>query len=246
MVTLSNLTKQSYVTVSPMVSAPLQPLKGKFGPVNEYSLLRNANRSSEGNSSPIINQSNFSSSRNNTEKGEPRPIKKPAPNSYILYEDDQDPLVQFALDYIAGVHPNIINYKISKEIYYQLVAGMNIKIHYVGYDKYSEITAVVYFDLKLIPMLVSFQVDCITSLNSTCKPLQVWNIYQSVQWILIYHPELFSYQVSKVDVLSRLNAEQKMRVVITFQNSAQKMRSLFEVQITLNRVTVLSFYTYSY
>jgi hypothetical protein len=77
-------------------------------------------------------------------------------------------LLQFALDYVASVHPNIINYKLSKEIYYQLVAGTNIKIHYVGYDKYSEVTAVVYFDLKLVPLLVSFEVDCV-SINSTCN-----------------------------------------------------------------------------
>lgn len=167
--------------------------------------------------------------KNTTAGGDSKPPKKSAPSSYILYEDKEDPLVQFAMDFIASVHPNIINYKISKEIYYQLVAGMNIKIHYVGYDKYSKITAVVYIDLKLAPMLVSFQVDCVASLNSTCKPLEVWKIYQSVEWILIYHPELFSYQLRKVEVLHPLNSDQKMRVVTTFENSAEKIRSLFEL-----------------
>lgn len=62
----------------------------------------------------------------------------------------------------------------------------------------------------------------------------------------MYHPELFGYQLNDVKVLYGLTAEEKMRVILTFENSHEKLGSLFEVEIGLTRVSVLSNYSYSY
>jgi hypothetical protein len=79
----------------------------------------------------------------------------PPHDSYIEYSNTDDPVVQFALDFVASEHPNIVNYD-NKSISYQLVAGVNVKIIYIGDDLYTKVNAVVNFDLKLKPKIIRF------------------------------------------------------------------------------------------
>lgn len=99
---------------------------------------------------------------------------------------------------MASLHPNIINYDIQN-VYYQIVAGLNIRINYTGQDAYSVISAVVNFDLKLTPSLLAFEVDCANH-DDFCTPLACWNIYQSIESILVFHPELFAYRIANLTV----------------------------------------------
>ena len=63
------------------------------------------------------------------------------------YADFSDPLVEYARDFLAGEHPNLVNYRlVSAE--HQLVAGVNVRLNYEGVDRYSTLTAVLGFDLK--------------------------------------------------------------------------------------------------
>ena len=94
--------------------------------------------------------------------------------------------MQFALDFVASEHPNIVNYD-NKSISYQLVAGVNVKIMYVGDDQYTKVNAVVNFDLKLKPKIISFEVDCIQN-DGICNRMAAWSVYQSLELILIFHP----------------------------------------------------------
>ncbi len=41
-------------------------------------------------------------------------------------------------------------------------------------------------------------------------------MYQSVEWILMYHPGLFGYKLVDVKVLDGMAGDEKMRVVLTF------------------------------
>ena len=60
----------------------------------------------------------------------------PPPGSFFTYKDMNDHMLQFALDHVASLHPNIVNYEVAKAEY-QMVAGINIKLVYSGLDKYS-------------------------------------------------------------------------------------------------------------
>lgn len=56
----------------------------------------------------------------------------------------------------------MVNYKLT-EAFYQVVAGINIRLHYTGTDNYSKVAVVVNFDLKKVPKLISFSVTCVPS-----------------------------------------------------------------------------------
>lgn len=110
------------------------------------------------------------------------------------------------------------------------MAGLNIKINYVGYDNYSQVTAVVNFDLKLNPTSMSFKVDCLNR-NKMCKQEEVESIYKSIEAILMFHPELFAFRLIDVKVLQSITAHDKIRVMLTFENTSEKMRCLLEEEI---------------
>ena len=44
----------------------------------------------------------------------------------------------------------MVNY-VLKEAYYQVVSGINIRLHYTGTDNYTKVAVVVNFDLKKRP-----------------------------------------------------------------------------------------------
>lgn len=94
--------------------------------------------------------------------------------------------MQFALDFVASEHPNIVNYD-SKSVSYQLVAGLNIKIHYVGDDQFTKVNAIVNFDMKLKPKIIRFEVECVHD-DGICNSMAAWSVYQSLESILIFHP----------------------------------------------------------
>ena len=113
---------------------------------------------------------------------------------------------------MASKHPNIINYHVEA-ILYQLVAGLNIKIYYLGDDNFTSITAIVNIDLKFNPSLFLFEVEC-TIEDSYCNSVAAARIYQSIESILIFHPELFAYRV--VGFLVKEEVSSRIKVMITF------------------------------
>ena len=80
----------------------------------------------------------------------------------------------------------MLNYQLQNS-FYQIVAGINIKLIYLGYDNYSNISAVVNFDLKLKPKLIAFELGCV-AYDEYCNPLAAWSVYQSIESILVFHP----------------------------------------------------------
>ena len=72
----------------------------------------------------------------------------------------------------------MVNYRFMGASY-QLVAGVNILLNYIGIDDYSQIQAIVSFDLKENPLITSFKVEC-QNKQSICTHQVVWEYFSSV------------------------------------------------------------------
>jgi hypothetical protein len=109
----------------------------------------------------------------------PQPIPaRGIPGGFTRYKSLDDPLLQYAFDYVASLHPNIVNYDIESAAY-QIVAGVNIQIVYKGLDKTTSINAKVYFDLNSRPFLTAFEVLCNQG-NVDCTEQSAGTIYNAI------------------------------------------------------------------
>lgn len=159
----------------------------------------------------------------------------------MRYASFEDPLLQYAFDYVASLHPNIVNYDI-KDAFYQIVAGINIKINYKGLDKCTSIEAVVQFDLSSKPSLNSFQVFCVEG-SLECSDNSAAVIYNTVEGVILIHPQLISFRI--VNFLTE-TTNGVLRMLVTFANGELGLRTLTEIEVINNKSTILSFFTYRY
>lgn len=166
---------------------------------------------------------------------------KGIPGGYTPYLSLEDPLLQYAFDYVASLHPNIVNYEIDYAAY-QIVAGVNIKIKYKGLDKSTSIEAVVFFDLNSRASLLSFYVSC-NERSVDCTEESASRIYNAVEGVILIHPELISYRV--VGFMAEISGRQ-IKILVTFSNSEKGLRTLTEISVVENKSTILSYFTYKY
>ena len=67
--------------------------------------------------------------------------------------------MQRAIDLVAAEHPNMVNYKLQAAAY-QVVAGLNVRLEYKGIDNYTEVVAIVGFDLERTMKILAFGLVC--------------------------------------------------------------------------------------
>ena len=150
--------------------------------------------------------------------------------------------MQRAIDLVAAEHPNMVNYKLQAAAY-QVVAGLNVRLEYKGIDNYTEVVAIVGFDLERTMKILAFGLVCQDS-GKYCTGEAAWEYFNSVETLIVRHPELISYRVVKLDV-SHTAEMLFVKVKVTFENKARGLSTMTEMDIEKNKSSVKSFFTYS-
>lgn len=104
-------------------------------------------------------------------------------------------------------------------------------------------------DLNGEPNLLAFFVRC-TKINSTaismsCNNTLAFQIFAASEALLIMHPELMNYELISL-VSDDTYISDGILFVLTFENSKEKTRVMFELNIFGNQFSILAYYTYSY
>ena len=131
---------------------------------------------------------------------------------FQAYEDFSDPLVGYSRDFLAGAHPNMVNYRLESAEY-QLVAGVNVKLNYVGLDKFTTLTVILGFNLKNEAKLLHMEADCMEK-TDVCSRARAWEYFNAMEAMLISHPELMKYRIKSVSV----EDQEKFKVMVTLDS----------------------------